>query len=104
MSIDKAFAPATAATPGSKVWQIRCEDCDPEPGGYFWFSLDQCDTPAKALECIIQLNEQRCTPIVLQSFIDLVEELFGRASLPSAFANDSAIQKLMSRDEPHCVG
>jgi hypothetical protein len=65
----------------NKAWRIRCEDCDPKRGGYYWFSLDQCDTPAKALNCIMQLNEKRSSPIVLQSFIDLMESLFGRGSI-----------------------
>jgi hypothetical protein len=65
----------------NRDWQIRCEDCDPERGGYYWFSLGQCDTPAKALDCIMQLNEKRSSPIVMQSFIDLVECLFGRGAI-----------------------
>jgi hypothetical protein len=65
----------------NKTWQIRCDDCDPEHGGYYWFPLGQCDTPAKALDCIMQLNERRSSPIVMNSFIDLVEYLFGRGAI-----------------------
>jgi hypothetical protein len=65
----------------NKTWQIRCDDCDPEDGGYYWFPLGQCDTPAKALDCIMQLNERRSSPIVMNSFIDLVEYLFGRGAI-----------------------
>jgi hypothetical protein len=65
----------------NQIWQIRCEDCDPERGGYYWVSLDQCDTPAKALDCIMQLNEKDSSPVVLQSFIDLIERFFGRGAL-----------------------
>lgn len=64
-----------------KAWRIRCEDCDPERGGYYWLSLNQCDTPAKALDCIMQLNEKRWSPSVLPSFVDLMECLFGRGAV-----------------------
>ena len=63
------------------AWQIRCEDCDPQHGGYYWFSLVQCDTPAKALDCIMQLNEKHLSPVVVESFIDLIEYLFGRGPI-----------------------
>jgi hypothetical protein len=76
---------STSPKPGealsNRTWQIRCEGCDPERGGYCWFSLNQCDTPAKALDCIMQLNENRPSPIVMQSFIDLMEYLFGRGAI-----------------------
>ena len=93
MTIDKVFCPTEekndranaeiyALTGGrNKAWEMRCEDCDPGRGGYYWFSLDQCDTPAKALDCIMQLNEKRSSPIAMQSFIDLMEYLFGRGAI-----------------------
>ncbi|MGA8574281.1 MAG: hypothetical protein WB609_01160 [Candidatus Cybelea sp.] len=73
--------PEAGAAPPNLAWQIRCEDCDPQRGGYYWFSLDQCDTPAKALDCIMQLNERRWSPIVMESFIALIEYLFGRGTM-----------------------
>jgi hypothetical protein len=73
--------PAPGEALRNQLWQIRCEDCDPQRGGYYWVSLDQCDTPAKALDCIIQLNETGSSPVVLQSFIDLIEHFFGRGAL-----------------------
>jgi hypothetical protein len=76
----RGFVPRRAALSNSH-WQIRCEDCDPQVGGYYWFSLNQCDTPAKALDCIMRLNEERCSPMVMQSFIDFTECLFGRGEL-----------------------
>lgn len=88
MTIDKRFSAIVendgAFSDGSvlhpKAWQIRCADCDPEVGGYYWFSLSQCDTPAKALDCIMQLNKLSWSPAALQSFIDLMECLFGRGA------------------------
>lgn len=74
-------SPEPAEALRNRMWQIRCEDCDPKRGGYYWFSLDQCDTPAKALDCIIQLNEKDWSPIVMQSFIELMESLFGRGAI-----------------------
>jgi hypothetical protein len=72
------FLPKGSETPSNRAWQIRCDDCDPKRGGYYWFSLSQCDTPAKALDCIMHLNEERGSSVVMQSFIDLMEYLFGR--------------------------
>jgi len=88
MSIDKRFTPmdeqhdSLAArthgeAPSNSTWRIRCDTCDPQRGGYYWFPLDQCDTPAKALDCIMRLNATHPSPIVVQSFIDLMEYLFG---------------------------
>jgi len=70
--------PKPAKALRNRTWQIRCEDCDPKSGGYCWFSLGECDTPGKALDCIIQLNEKHLSPHVMQSFIELMEYLFGR--------------------------
>lgn len=95
MSIDKRFrrtdeprdrqhtriVPEVSEAPPNSAWQIRCNDCDPRRGGYFWFSLDQCDTPAKALDSIMQLNEECLSPIVIESFINLIEHLFGRGTM-----------------------
>jgi hypothetical protein len=88
MTIDKLFfpnfdsaSPKPGEAPRNDIWRIRCKDCDPERGGYYWFSLDQCDTPAKALDCIMQLNKKNWSPVVLQSFIDLIEHFFGRGAL-----------------------
>jgi hypothetical protein len=74
----ESVLPSPAEAFRNGMWLIRCEDCDPKRGGYYWFSLGQCDTPAKALDCIIQLNEKRLSPVVMQSFIELMEYLFGR--------------------------
>jgi|HubBroStandDraft_4_1064222.scaffolds.fasta_scaffold00001_221 hypothetical protein len=73
--------PEASEAPPKPAWQIRCEDCDPQRGGYYWFSLDRCDTPAKALDCIMQMNEARWSPNVMESFIDLIEHLFGRGTI-----------------------
>lgn len=85
MSIDKRFttigerhAPEESANPS---WRIRCGECEPRRGGYYWFALEQCDTPAKALDCIMQLNEADLSPNAVQAFIDLVQSLFGRGAL-----------------------
>jgi len=85
MSIDKRFttvgephAPEPSPNPS---WRIRCGECDPRRGGYYWFSLDQCDTPAKALDCIMKLNEAHVSPDAVKSFIDLVQSLFGCGAL-----------------------
>jgi hypothetical protein len=69
----ESISPEPAEAFRNSVWQIRCEHCDPKRSGYYWFSLGQCDTPAKALDCIIQLNEKRSSPIVMQSFIELMD-------------------------------
>jgi hypothetical protein len=65
--------------PKTSTWQIRCEDCNPDGGGDYWFSLNRCDTPAKALDSI--LNEDCPPPIVMESFIDLIVSLFVRGAL-----------------------
>lgn len=61
-----------------RIWQIRCKQCDPDDDTDYWFELDRCETPAKALDWIMHLNDKSWPPIVLQSFIDLMERLFGR--------------------------
>jgi hypothetical protein len=63
---------------GNQAWQIRCEECDPQHGGYYWFSLDRCDTPAKALDCIMQMNKEHRSRADIESLIHLIEYLFGR--------------------------
>ena len=78
--LESVLSEASEAPP-NPAWRIRCADCDPQRGGYYWFSLDQCDTPAKALDCIMQMNEKRWPPIVMESFIDLIEYLFGRGTI-----------------------
>jgi hypothetical protein len=59
-----------------RIWAIRCEECDPE-GDYYWFPLSECDTPEKALSWIVHFNGKTWPPIVLKSFIRLMERLFG---------------------------
>lgn len=85
MTIDKMFGRTEEQTLGDgadhMAWQVRCEECEPTRVGYHWFSLDQCDTPAKALGCLMQLNEHGQSPHTLRSFIDLMEHLFGRGTL-----------------------
>jgi hypothetical protein len=86
MAINKLPTIATAKTEGLKahrpnMWEFRCADCDPQSGEYFWFPLERCNTPAKALDCIMQINDERWSPAITQSFIALVEKLFGRGAL-----------------------
>jgi hypothetical protein len=84
MAINKLFRPTTTTiyTRTTMVWEVRCADCNPEAGAYFWFRLDQCDTPAKALGCIMQLNHEGWSPAITLSFIELMERLFGRRTSP----------------------
>jgi hypothetical protein len=85
MTIDKMLRAtqeeSLSTAPDETPWQVRCEECDPKRIGYYWFSLDQCDTPAKALNCIMQLNDHTWAAVTLQSFIKLIEQLFGRGAL-----------------------
>jgi hypothetical protein len=74
-----------------KIWQIRCDACDPE-GDYYWFSLSECDTPAKALDWITHFNGKRWPSMVLKSFIGLMEQLFGHGGVDESAAPQREFQ------------
>jgi hypothetical protein len=59
----------------SSLWVRICRSCTPRDELYV-VELDQCDTPEKALEWVVHLNEKRWEPIVIQSFIDQLGSLF----------------------------
>lgn len=60
-----------------RIWAIRCSECDENDGGVdYWFSLDRCQNADDALDWILHFDGKSWPPIVMRSFLDVLQRLF----------------------------